>query len=52
VETRAPFEAADGVPIADLFLRGPELLETFPQLYEKDGSGQLEGFFIPMTQPR
>jgi hypothetical protein len=51
VETPAPFEAADGVPIADLFLRDPEMLKTFLQMYEKDRSGPLEGFFIPMAQP-
>jgi hypothetical protein len=52
VETPVPFEAAGGVPIADIFLRDPEMLKTFLQMYEKDGSGPLEGFFIPMAQPR
>jgi hypothetical protein len=51
-ETPAPFKAADGVPIVDLFLRDPELLKTVLQMYEKDGSGPLGGFFIPMAQTK
>jgi hypothetical protein len=51
VETPAPLEAVDGIPITDLFLRDPELLKTFLQTYEKGGSGPLEAFFIPIAQP-
>jgi choline dehydrogenase-like flavoprotein len=46
------FEAEDGVPTADSFLRDPEMLKSFLQMYEKDGSGPLGGFFIPAAQTK
>lgn len=45
-------EAAEGVQTADSFLRDPEMLKTFLQMYEKDGSGPLGGFFLPMAQTK
>jgi choline dehydrogenase-like flavoprotein len=46
------FEAADGVPTADSFMRDPEMQKMVLQMYEKDGSGPLGGFFVPAAQTK
>ncbi|KAE9375246.1 GMC oxidoreductase [Stipitochalara longipes BDJ] len=46
------FEAAEGVSTAESFLRDPELQKTVLQMYEKDRSGPLGGFFVSAAQAK
>lgn len=39
------FEAADGVPTADVMMRNPSILDSLVAMYEKDQSGPLSDIF-------
>ncbi|KAF8859794.1 alcohol oxidase [Acephala macrosclerotiorum] len=39
------FEAADGVPTADVLMRNPSILDSLVAMYEKDQSGPLSDIF-------